>query len=858
MEKKERTLLGETHNLDYLVERVNSSGFMAIFICGPPGSGKTLLLACFKERIADVAGVRVVDLGKLVNDNKILLDPLGNDIESLHANELFKAEGDSRIVAVYDDIDNHVLSVGLEEWLLFFADNPSNLLLVLSVKNAPPIPGFSSDIVEVLLVGVDRGSFEDFEKYLSSYFPDKIDIQSEFTHETIQTLQRFTQTCEDFNVIESVLTSCVKRAGEVERQLSMEDLVAVFASVESHIQQVPFVFSVTAKEDGEPSIEFRRKEKTERLRDLLLYYYRDRSEFEEAAAEVLPAYDSSKYPFLDYSESVLCLCFEYSPYDIVKGMLGPRDIQQEVAKLGLGKTTLLPSLDDKIRALLDSLGFSLVDTHEGFHSIESAIRNYMTTLQSTEVKAEHIRGVALSLFQEMERALKNLLEFYGSLCLGSFRRLVDKYRSTNPDGIKNPNRLTFGQHISLMEFLASDKCRKLVRLKLKELGIDKLFPASTLEKLRKVSGIRAEFAHVTDERGSADDHYNRERAILACETSLQVLADLNAEHILPEVVRVKQIIFDEYGRRIINSESDSKEVISFIFTDSSTADQVEVSDLYYILREHPGVLINPVIIPKQTKLTHRLFTSAKDYRKHSRTQELQGAKLLEVVEIKPGDKILDVGCGDGRFTLEILNRRSDVSIIGIDISTEMIESALEFAAERGISEASFVVMDFIDMDMEREFDLVISNSSMHWITPPERAYGVIYRALKAGGRLAVHQGGYSTYKGMHECVMTLIHDMELESFFKQWKYPAYYPRREELQELLVHIGFSDVEVISIESEGEEYEELAKDFARAGLLPYLAQIPDKIRKQVQDRFIEIASQPAVSRYSHRLFAFAKKE
>lgn len=858
MDEEVPALLGETHNLDYLVGRVDSASFMAIFICGPPGSGKTLLLECFRERIARTSGVRVIDLGKLVSDNKILLDPLGNDIESLNASELFKVEGDTRIVAIYDDVDNHVLSIGLEEWLLFFAENPSNLLIVLSMKNAPAIPGFSSDIVEVLLVGAERGSFEDFERYLSSYFPSNIDIYSEFTHETVQTLQRFTQTCEDFNVVRSVIATCVQRAGGVDRELSTEDLVTVFTSAESHIQQMPFVFSVTAREDGEPSIEFRRKEKTERLRDLLLYYYRDRSEFEEAAAEVLPAYDSSKYPYLDYSESVLCLCFEYSPYEIIKGMLGPRDIQQEVAKLGLGKTTLLPSLDDKIRALLDSLGFSMVDTHEGFFSIESAIHSYMTTLQSKEVKAEHIRGIALSLFQEMERALRNLLEFYGSLCLGSFRRLVDRYRSTNPDGIKNPNRLTFGQHVNLMEFLASDKCRKLVRLKLKELDIDRLFPFSTLERLRKVSGIRTEFAHVTDESGTADDHYYRERAILACETSLEVLADLRREHILPEVVRVKQIIFDEYGRRMINSESDRKEVISFIFTDSVTAEQVKISDLYYILREHPGVLINPVIMLKQTKLSHRLFTSAEDYRKHSRTQEMQGAKLLEFVEIKPGDKILDVGCGDGRFTLEILMRTSDVSILGIDISTEMVESACALAAERGISQANFAVMDVLDIDMEREFDLVVSNSSMHWVTPPERGYGVIYRSIKAGGRLAVHQGGCNTYKGMHECVMAVIHDMELESFFKHWKYPAYYPRREELQELLTHLGFSEVEVISIESDGEEYEELAMDFARAGLLPYLAQIPDKIRKQFKDTFVEIASQPLVSNYSHRLFAFAKKE
>ena len=57
--------------------------------------------------------------------------------------------------------------------------------------------------------------------------------------------------------------------------------------------------------------------------------------------------------------------------------------------------------------------------------------------------------------------------------------------------------------------------------------------------------------------------------------------------------------------------------------------------------------------------------------------------------------------------------------MGIGISLEMVETATALAAESGITNARFVAMDLLDLGVDNAFDLVISNSSMHWIKPPE-------------------------------------------------------------------------------------------------------------------------------------------
>jgi trans-aconitate methyltransferase len=119
--------------------------------------------------------------------------------------------------------------------------------------------------------------------------------------------------------------------------------------------------------------------------------------------------------------------------------------------------------------------------------------------------------------------------------------------------------------------------------------------------------------------------------------------------------------------------------------------------------------------------------------KHSFVWKM-AADLLELLEAKSGERILDVGCGTGHLTAKIATNGALVT--GVDQSTEMIQEArTAYPALR------FEVMDARQLTFPEKFDAVFSNATLHWIKEPERAVESIARVLRSGGRFVAEFGG---------------------------------------------------------------------------------------------------------------------
>jgi trans-aconitate methyltransferase len=119
--------------------------------------------------------------------------------------------------------------------------------------------------------------------------------------------------------------------------------------------------------------------------------------------------------------------------------------------------------------------------------------------------------------------------------------------------------------------------------------------------------------------------------------------------------------------------------------------------------------------------------------KHSFVWKM-AAGLLDLLEAKPEERILDVGCGTGHLTAQIADRGAQV--VGIDRSPEMIQQAREkYPALR------FEVMDAREIALPQRFDAVFSNATLHWIKEPERVISGIAKTLKPGGRFVAEFGG---------------------------------------------------------------------------------------------------------------------
>lgn len=111
-----------------------------------------------------------------------------------------------------------------------------------------------------------------------------------------------------------------------------------------------------------------------------------------------------------------------------------------------------------------------------------------------------------------------------------------------------------------------------------------------------------------------------------------------------------------------------------------------------------------------------------------------GEDLLALLDPKPGERVLDVGCGAGQLTAQIAAAGAEV--IGIDSSPEMIA-----AARAAFPEINFVLADAAEFSFAEAFDAVFSNAALHWVERAEDAVICMSQALKPGGRFVVEFGG---------------------------------------------------------------------------------------------------------------------
>ncbi|MEZ4286696.1 MAG: class I SAM-dependent methyltransferase [Polyangiales bacterium] len=122
------------------------------------------------------------------------------------------------------------------------------------------------------------------------------------------------------------------------------------------------------------------------------------------------------------------------------------------------------------------------------------------------------------------------------------------------------------------------------------------------------------------------------------------------------------------------------------------------------------------------------------YQEHADFVPVHGAPVVDLLRLhsKAGARVLDLGCGDGKLTSELIELGFDV--VGADSS----EALLKGARTRGIRT---VLADGHDLRFDTEFDAVFSNAALHWMTEPEKVIDSVARALKRPGVFVVISAG---------------------------------------------------------------------------------------------------------------------
>jgi SAM-dependent methyltransferase len=122
--------------------------------------------------------------------------------------------------------------------------------------------------------------------------------------------------------------------------------------------------------------------------------------------------------------------------------------------------------------------------------------------------------------------------------------------------------------------------------------------------------------------------------------------------------------------------------------------------------------------------------------------------VLELLVPGAGERILDLGCGDGQLTQRIAASGADV--VGVDASAEMVVAA----RSRGITadEARAEALPYAD----RSFDAVFSNAALHWVRNQDAMMAEVHRVLKPGGRFVAEMGGQGNIAAIRVALMAVL------------------------------------------------------------------------------------------------------
>jgi len=223
--------------------------------------------------------------------------------------------------------------------------------------------------------------------------------------------------------------------------------------------------------------------------------------------------------------------------------------------------------------------------------------------------------------------------------------------------------------------------------------------------------------------------------------------------------------------------------------------------------------------------------NAADYAANSSSQQAWARELIARLQLRGNERILDVGCGDGKVTAELARGVSKGAVTGIDSSPDMIRFARKTFPASKTPNLEFHVMDARHIQFERTFDLIFSNAALHWVEDHPAFLRGAAAGLRAGGRLVVSCGGRGNAQEVFGALRAELRLKRWREFFRKMAAPYFFHAPEEYEKWLPRFGFQTRKVHLADKDLLfDAREKFTGWFRTTWLPYTHRVPEHLRAE----------------------------
>jgi trans-aconitate methyltransferase len=253
-----------------------------------------------------------------------------------------------------------------------------------------------------------------------------------------------------------------------------------------------------------------------------------------------------------------------------------------------------------------------------------------------------------------------------------------------------------------------------------------------------------------------------------------------------------------------------------------------------------------------------------DGTRYARTSDLQAsvaAELIFALAIRPDENVLDLGCGLGNLTFDIGAMAYKGRVLGIDTSQSMIDQATSNSRSSELPNVSFLVASVDGLREEGRFDVVFSNSVLHWIKDQRQTLRAIHRCLRTGGRIGLQFPLLDSGHPLIAVTQKAVRSLGLEARYTAWRSPWFVPESADAYaDLLRSLSFDQVDVKQRETTHlfDTPSTAFSFFASVGLELFLEPLTAEEAASLEARVLELLSdlrtERGVSLDFRRLYAF----